>query len=220
MIRIGICDDVVEQLKMQNGMVQNITCRMSLNVETVCFQSGEDLLWEIEERGCLDIIFMDIEMSRMNGIETARVIRENDNRVILIFISCYDQYCKEMINVQPFAFLDKPVNEKEMEMVLKRAFKVLGEKEEVFEYTYKKVSYKILMRRIRLFESDKRMINIHSTDGVNSFYKKLDEVEKQLQQANIKFLRINKSYLVNMNYVKEYRYEKIIMDDGLSVIQI
>ena len=46
------------------------------------------------------------------------------------------------------------------------------------------------------------------------FYKKLDEVEAQLEQMNIKFLRISKSYLVNVNYVKEFRYEKVVMDDG------
>ena len=44
--------------------------------------------------------------------------------------------------------------------------------------------------------------------------KKLDEVEAQLEQMNIKFLRISKSYLVNVNYVKEFRYEKVVMDDG------
>ena len=75
-------------------------------------------------------------------------------------------------------------------------------------------TYKILVNKIRYFESDKRQVNLYSTDGVSSFYKKLDEVEAQLEQMNIKFLRISKSYLVNVNYVKEFRYEKVVMDDG------
>lgn len=214
MIRIGICDDMIEQLQMQKEIVRNITNGIALNVEIECFQSAEDLLCEIEQKGHMDMILLDIKMSEMNGIEAARRIREKDNRVILIFISYYDQYCKEMINVQPFAFIDKPVSEKQMETTFKCAIKVLSEKEELFEYSYKKVSYKILIRKIRFFESDKRVINIYSTDGVDSFYNKLDEVEKQLKQMDIKFLRISKSYLVNMNYVKEFRYEKIVMDDG------
>ena len=88
------------------------------------------------------------------------------------------------------------------------------QKEEIFEYTYKKAPYKILVNKIRYFESGKRQVNLYSTDGVSSFYKKLDEVEAQLEQMNIKFLRISKSYLVNVNYVKEFRYEKVVMDDG------
>lgn len=214
MIRIGICDDAIEQLQMQKEMVRNITYRMSLNTEIGCFQSGEDLLYEIERKGSMDMILLDIEMGGINGVETARRIREKDSRAILIFISFYDQYCKEMISVQPFAFIDKPVLESQLEAVLRRALKVMGEKEEIFEYTYKKVPYKILVRKIRYFESNKREISLYSTDGTYSFYKKLDEVEKQFEQMDTKFIRISKSYLINMNYIKEFRYEKVIMDDG------
>lgn len=214
MIRIGICDDVIEQLQLQEEILRNITHQLCLNAEVGCFQSGEDLLCEIEQKGSMDIILLDIEMGGINGVETARMIREKDSRVILIFISFYDQYCKEMISVQPFAFIDKPVSEKQLEAVMKRALKVLGEKEQIFEYTYKKVPRKILIRKIRYFESDKREINIYSTDGIYSFYKKLDEVEMQIEKMDVKFLRISKSYLVNMNYVKEFRYEKVVMDDG------
>lgn len=214
MIRIGICDDVIEQLQLQEEILRNITHQLCLNAEVGSFQSGEDLLCEIEQKGSMDIILLDIEMGGINGVETARMIREKDSRVILIFISFYDQYCKEMISVQPFAFIDKPVSEKQLEAVMKRALKVLGEKEQIFEYTYKKVPRKILIRKIRYFESDKREINIYSTDGIYSFYKKLDEVEMQIEKMDVKFLRISKSYLVNMNYVKEFRYEKVVMDDG------
>jgi len=146
--------------------------------------------------------------------QTARRIREKDNRAILFFISYYEQYCKEIINVQPFRFIDKPVSEEELDRGFREAFKAMSQKEEIFEYTYKKVPYKILVNKIRYFESDKRQVNLYSTDGVSSFYKKLDEVEAQLEQMNIKFLRISKSYLVNVNYVKEFRYEKVVMDDG------
>ena len=109
---------------------------------------------------------------------------------------------------------DKPVSEEELDRGFREAFKAMSQKEEIFEYTYKKVPYKILVNKIRYFESDKRQVNLYSTDGVSSFYKKLDEVEAQLEQMNIKFLRISKSYLVNVNYVKEFRYEKVVMDDG------
>lgn len=200
MIRIGICDDLVEQLQIQEEMVRNIVCRLGLNTEIKCFQSGEDLLWEMEQKGNMDIILLDIEMGGINGVETARRIREKDNRAILFFISYYEQYCKEIINVQPFRFIDKPVSEEELDRGFREAFKAMSQKEEIFEYTYKKVPYKILVNKIRYFESDKRQVNLYSTDGVSSFYKKLDEVEAQLEQMNIKFLRISKSYLVNVKF--------------------
>ena len=51
MIRIGICDDLVEELQIQEKMVKSIVYSLGLNVEIKCFQSGEDLLWEIEQKG-------------------------------------------------------------------------------------------------------------------------------------------------------------------------
>ena len=87
----------------------------------------------MEQKGNMDIILLDIEMGGINGVETARQIREKDNRAILFFISCYDQYCKEIINVQPFRFIDKPVSEAELESSFKEAFKAMSQKEEIFE---------------------------------------------------------------------------------------
>ncbi|MCD7738305.1 MAG: LytTR family transcriptional regulator [Lachnospiraceae bacterium] len=79
---------------------------------------------------------------------------------------------------------------------------------------YKKVFYKMPVRKIRYFESDKRKIYIYGTEVTNIFYKKLDEAEKQLAQKDVKFLRISKSYLVNVSHIREFRYEKNVMDDG------
>lgn len=214
MIKMGICDDFTEELQIQEEMVRRLVARFGLNVQIECFQSGEDLLLEIEQKGNMDMILLGVKLGGINGVETARRIREKDNRVILIFVSRYDQYCKEIINVQPFWYIDKPVLETELERAFQEAFKVIGQEEEIFEYTYKRVICHISINKIRYFESDKRQVKLYSTEGVSSFYKKLDEVEAQLEQMNIKFLRISKSYLVNLNYVKELRYEKVVMNDG------
>lgn len=217
MIRIGICDDAEEQLNMQRKMVENIVGHLCINAKVNCFRSGEDLLCEIEQKGSMDIILLDIEMEGINGVETARLIREKDFRVILVFISFYDQYCKKMISVQPFAFIDKPVTEKQIEAVLGHALEILEKQEETFEYTYKKVSYRIPVKKIRYFESEKRKVHIYATDEVCSFYRKLDEVEQEMDKTDIKFLRISKSYLVNTNFIKEQRFGKVVMNDGTEI---
>ena len=61
MIRIGICDDLVEELQIQEKMVKSIVYSLGLNVEIKCFQSGEDLLWEIEQKGNMDIILLELK---------------------------------------------------------------------------------------------------------------------------------------------------------------
>ena len=218
MIKIGICDDIAEEREKQYRIVQDVIHRLCLNAEVQCFQSGEDLLIEIEQKGNFDIILLDIEMGGMNGIETAGVIRERDYRVIFLFISFYDTYCKVIIKAsQPFAFYRQTGHKDGLGPILSKAFQALSEKGEVFEYTYKKVLYRIPINNIRYFESNKREVIIHSTDGTRIFYKKLDEVESRLEQTNVKFLRVSKSFLINANYAKEIRYEKVIMDDDREI---
>ncbi len=53
---------------------------------------------------------------------------KKDNRAILFFISYYEQYCKEIINVQPFRFIDKPVSEEELDRGFREAFKAMSQK--------------------------------------------------------------------------------------------
>lgn len=158
MLRVAICEDVLSELQKQTQIIQSIMARLSKNVKFFCFRSGEELLMETDTTGNMDIVFLDVEMLGISGIETARILRERDSRVILIFVSCHNQYCKEMIEVQPYAFIDKPVSEE-----------------------------------------------------------KLEEVERNLRKANVKFLRIRKSLLVNTRFIKEYSADRVVLDNGREV---
>ena len=97
MLRVAICEDVLSELQKQTQIIQSIMARLSKNVKFFCFRSGEELLMETDTTGNMDIVFLDVEMLGISGIETARILRERDSRVILIFVSCHNQYCKEMI---------------------------------------------------------------------------------------------------------------------------
>ena len=97
MLRVAICEDVLSELQKQTQIIQSIMARLSKNVKFFCFRSGEELLMETDTTGNMDIVFLDVEMLGISGIETARILRERDSRVILIFVSCHNQYCNEMI---------------------------------------------------------------------------------------------------------------------------
>ena len=109
MLRIGICDDIREEVEKQEKQVRQITYQMGIRTDIRKCYSGMDLLMEIELSGQFDIIFLDIELGGINGIETARQIRESDVNCNIIFITSFEQYSKEAISVHPFAFVDKPV---------------------------------------------------------------------------------------------------------------
>lgn len=217
MIRIGICEDLKEELEKEKAMVQEIMQELGYNAQIVCCPNGEELLCEIENKGDFDILLLDIQMSGKNGIEIARIIRETDHRTIMIFISMYDQYCKDIISVQPFAFVDKPVFKKQLKSTIIKVMEVWDRGEEIFEFTFRKKKYCFLLREICYFESYKREVSVHARDRIVSYYDKLDTVENILANATVKFLRINKSFLANMLYISEYHYDHVVIYNGSKI---
>lgn len=217
MIKIGICEDVEEELINQQKFVIKIMEELSLVFRVICFQKGEDLLFALEKKQELDIILMDIELDGINGIQTARKIREKDLQVILIFISSYDRYYGDIVKLYPFDFLDKPVSKESLMTTLKKASTVVGKRRDFFEFNYKKIHHKIFLSQICYFESSKRVVYLHGVGEIYSFYRKLDEVEKELEQSSLPFIRVHKSYLINPNYIEEYHYKKIVMMNGREI---
>ena len=222
MLRVAICEDVLSELQKQTQIIQSIMARLSKNVKFFCFRSGEELLMETDTTGNMDIVFLDVEMLGISGIETARILRERDSRVILIFVSCYNQYCKEMIEVQPYAFIDKPVSEEKLEKILKRVFETHLNSDDSYCFSYNKRQYNIPLNQIRFFQSDKRIVQINAVqldmpELEYLFYGKLEEVERNLRKANVKFLRIRKSLLVNTRFIKEYSADRVVLDNGREV---
>lgn len=220
MIRIGICEDIYEELYIQEQLVKKIMFKQSKNIKLYRFQSGEDLLFEIETTGNMDIILLDIELMGISGIETARRIRQKDTRAVLIFISCHDQYCKEIIEVQPFAFIDKPLREEQLEKILKHALETKLDFSESYRFSYHKMQYKIPLGKIRLFQSDRRIIRVDtvyedSKTEEFQFYGKLEEVEMTVNESAVKFIRIRKSFLVNKQFIIRYSAGEIILDNGM-----
>lgn len=220
MIRIAICEDVVSELEALRQMVEKIMADLVKNVQIFAFQSGEELLCEIEATGNMDILILDVAMNGMSGIETAQAIRKFDNEAIIMFISNHDQYCKEMIEVWCVAFLNKPVDETKVRSKLKYIVNVRYDHRENFSFNFNRVRYKIPLSEIRYFQSDRRIIQI-STTGKGSlctnyfYYGKMGEVEAALMEADMKFVRVRKSAIVNSQYIETYCAAKIITDNDV-----
>ena len=217
MIKIGICDDMVEEVRKQKAMVLRIAERLGENMEVHVFEEGEELLQEIRLYGHMDILLLDIEMEGINGLDFSRIIRETDYLTVLIVISAYDQYCKKLIEVQPFAFLDKPVTEQRLETVLRKVLHMRPAENERFTFSYQKCRHSIPLQEIMYFESMGRKIRIHLAEELYFFNGKLSDVEKELASAGVRFVRVQVSYYVNVNYIREWKYDRIIMDDGIDI---
>lgn len=210
MLRIAICDDDSKFTVEIETLVFQESQKLGIRVETEVFSDGRNLLNSIQRGEQYQLIFFDIEMKQVDGITAARRIREIDRTVLLIYISGYDNYLKELFEVEPFRFLSKPLNYVQFARYFKESCKRINEAEVFYQFTFNKEIRKVSVKDIVYFESNNRIVYIHLKDGSDEhFYGKLNDVEKELAASRQYFLRIHQSFLVNYNYVKKMNFFNI-----------
>lgn len=211
-MRIAICDDDEPIVTSLHQRVENLMIKWSINAKIYDFLDGEDMLYEIETTGIFDIIFLDIEIGKMNGIDIATELREKHFIFNLIFISQYDNYYRAAFEVQPFWFLDKPFLEEKLELALRKVVDRELNKDETFDFSFSKIYYRISIDDIIYIESFKRQLLVHCVDNnIYKCYNKLNIIEDAFDSMNRNFIRINRSLLVNQIYIKKYCFDKVVM---------
>lgn len=220
MINIAICDDDTIIVSKIEKLVLDIAVKNAIEVEVEAYYNGNSLLNDVRKGFQYDLIYLDIEMQDLNGISLARKIRENDTDLILIYVSNYDNYLRELFEVDTYRFLSKPIDEEVFEKYFLGAVKQTQRNTVYYSYRFNRTVYKVRVNDIMYFESSKRSITIYlKEDSVPSFYGKLNDVEQYLKKSKIQFLRIHQSYLVNYTYIKGFKMTNVELTDG-QVLQI
>lgn len=199
MVNIGICDDEAPMRKALRGPLERKLQLLGEDYRIFEYDSGEALMARLETE-CPDILFLDIEMKRLSGMDTARLLRKREADTILVFVTAYPDFVFQGYEVHAFHYILKPYEEHKIQSVLEQALKELGKSgEQYFTLEQKSGVAKVPMKKILAFSSDKRKVVISLENGETySFYGKLDDVERETPDY---FVRCHNRYLVNLNYV-------------------
>lgn len=213
MLRIAICDDEKIICTGLEDVLYEIGKDINQEIETEVYYSGENLCDYLCEGNRFDLIFLDIELSNINGVEVGKIIREKlkDEHTQIVYISGNESYAMELFEIRPLNFLIKPFNKVKLEEVLLKAIKLLHKENNFFEYKNNNITFSILLKDILYFESHGRKVNIVLSNETKSFYGKLSTVEEQIHNQD--FIMIHKSYLINLNHCIEYTYEYVKMSN-------
>ena len=214
MLRVAVCDDCKQFADRFGMLLQDLFARMGVNCRPDSFYSGEELITAVEGHGIYDIIFLDIEMTGINGIETARYIRNKYPEAVFVFISAYSSYYEDAFDVQPYHFLLKSVNTKQLYAVLLRLSNFVFTCQQVLTFSFDRIHYRINIADIIYLESRQRTIQVVGRDFTYQFYGKLSEIENILSNYNFIFLRIHSSFLVNTNYITIMQSGQVVMANG------
>lgn len=205
MVRVAVCDDSKQTREQITEWIKpEFTC------EIHTFSTGEEFL---EKRESYDIIFLDISMGRLNGIETARKIREY-SKGLIIFITACKEYVFDAFDVEAFHYLLKPLSKEKLLQVFGKAYKEREKEQEFYLVKIGTAYRKVPFSQILYGENSGRKIILHTKKEVLEFYGKMDDMEKQLGSA---FYRCHRGFLVNMEEIEGYDASSIFLKNGESI---
>jgi len=217
MIKVGICNHNVVLASAVKQLLNNLGNNKLVVLDIDVFSSGDELCKSLKAGTRYDIIYLEVEMKRLNGIETAKILRQFDPDVLLIYLSSYEKHLTELIETEPFGFLKIPLQDNAFEKCFNRALAKIEKEDLYFEYKFNKTRSKVPMGNIMYFESSGRIINIIMKDGIEKYYNKLNQLEKVLEHSKFSFIRIHQSYLVNYRYIEKIGLTKLKLTNGVEL---
>lgn len=207
-MRIAIVEDNAQELERIASLTQQYFDVQSKTCHIVRFSDGDELLEDY--RADWDLILLDIQMARLDGMQAAEMIRALDRDVLLVFISNMAHYAIKGYRVRALDFLLKPVNYRMLEQVLTQAEHLLAErKRKLITLPTQKGMMRLNVSEIDYVEVENHVLSVVTTQGVFSLRGTISSIEETLVPYG--FFRCNNCYLVNLAHVSR-------VEPGIAVV--
>lgn len=220
MFRIAVCDDEAYFRNQEKKLIEEYMENQGYECRIDLYASGKELLDCADADLPYDVIFLDISMEEMDGLQTAERIRRLSETVCIVFVTAYITYALEGYKVGAVRYLLK--EEDSLKNALKECLDTITERlnteEAVCEFDFQSGKKRLPTDAILYVESRLHKVFFYVLeDGVKAYsrYDRLDEVEKMLRQYG--FSRVHQSFLVNMKYVKSVERYKASLENGTEV---
>lgn len=213
-MQIAICDDEKPILQILEEKVRKLLPEAVIKK----YLSGDEL---VASRCKPDILFLDIQMPGMDGMEVARLMRQNNKDMILIFVTAVEEYVFQAFDVGAFHYLVKPFSDEKFMEVVKRAVEKLDEHlademDEKYMMIQSAGSHiKVYLKDIVYAEVYNRKVIIHTRNDDIEYYGKLQDLS---DKAGSDFFRTHRAYLVHFKYVERYDNNYVTMENGTALV--
>lgn len=210
-MKIAICDGDRNFLSHLKKILYQYAETRRLDIVADCFLSGEKLL---REKTYYNIVFLGYHLCGINGLETARLLREERIDSSIVFISDYTDFVFDAFKVNTFRFLKKSANEGEIYSVLNDYFGKMGEDYPMWIKCGEDIVC-IGSEDIYYLEANNKSCLIHLKNETLKCNRTMAKVFALLPQNN--FSKTNRAFVVNLSYISRYNSEVIILKNGESI---
>lgn len=205
-MKIAIVDDEITSQEIAERLIKKYPWKKEIVVDA--YSSGEEFC----EAGEYDVVFMDVEMSGMDGFEAARRCKEKNRDTMLVFLTTHTELSRRGYIVNAFRYVDKKNIDEELSEVLE-AINDLCMKNHVLKFHMIRTGeIEVPIGDILYIETDKRNIVVHTSDNRLISNRKIDELEEELKDYG--FFRCHKSYLVNLENIAQLGKTDVYFKNG------
>lgn len=207
-MRIAICDDQQEYRKLIIQYVQFYFQEHLLDLETYEFGSGEELL---SSDKTFDIVFLDIEMNELNGIQTTKELNIRNKNTIIFIVTAYQKYLDDAMDLNVFRYIDKPIQAKRLYNGLDKAIDLINNNEITFK-TRNDGIVTIHKNDIIYVEVKRKIVYVNTTEKQYIAREKMDFFKENLTASYFAIPHI--SYVINFNFVKKFQRDNVQLKTG------
>lgn len=211
-MKVAIVDDLHTDKELLKNYISKYAEEMSLYIETECFCSGEQFLKHVKPY-MYRLIFLDIYMHEIDGMQVAEILRREDKETLLIFTTSTKDFAIQGYSVKASGYLVKPYDYQMFKQTMDLVRPMLERDLRYIEVKEKRNNVKILLHDIIYCDYDNHYILFHTKDEVIRSYMKFKELEELLSPYD-EFLCCYRNIMVNLDRVQVLESESFIMENG------
>ena len=210
MVRIAVCDDNISELTRVAALLGQYREAHAPALHYDVFQSAMELL-EAMRQTTYDVLILDILMPGVTGMQAAREIRSFDEAAHIVFLTSSPEFAVESYAVDADSYLLKPCTAEKLFPVLDRAVNNLQYRQRAVLVTSPDGDVKVSLADICYVESENVHVAVHTVSGV---YRSRIALAKFAEQLDETFIKVHRSYIVGLKYIKKISRNDITMLNG------
>lgn len=220
MIELIICDDDAMSLNQTRQFLTDMTHQWNEEIEIMTYTDSDSLMKRIQsENEQTDILLLDIDMPDRSGLEIAKMIRDEDRDIIVIFLTAHEEFVYMSFQYAPFRYIRKEYMKEELPSAMKAAVAKLSAQQS-FSVCLRtqegEVSVKIA--DITHFQMENRRVCVYTAQGgTYMIWKKLKELKAEIDAKDGSFEYVHSGCVVNLRYVRTRRSGMVVLDGAREI---